>query len=445
MSENEEEVDFNEYYKLKNSYELINKKEKKTILNDNNLGWKEKKQKFQKYKPKCILCKTPGGTIFTTSFDKEQGTRILSAKCGNVLNPCNLDILINTGNYTLLPNIIHDNEKYIEDTKKEIISDKNKLLFGYMTTEEILEKFEVLKEEITDFTSILDSYLNMYYDVVDNKVQNENLYILIERSYDNIQAIKEAISNFNKTNNTQYVKDAVEIYVQNLTPKLKDILKFKYRKNMVWFDEDTGNYHLIQEKYSIKDIEIDIIESKVINYDVTLSAKKPKTKTNAKTNLIIESSSDSNSNTNESNVNDNSNNNSNNNSNPTFNQDGTIDWNNVEYQNIWDKLPSKYKETLFKDHEWLQETMDSFIKNKQEGKTREFVNPSNLIIPPQILEDGTYDFGNEIYNNIFNKLDTKYKNTLLSFKSEKDGQVDYNMFLDILGKMVSKEIGFSQY
>ena len=116
-----EEVDFDEYYKLKNNYDIIIKKEKKNIINDSNLGWKEKKQKFQKYKPKCILCKTPGGTIFSTTFDKEQQTRILSAKCGNILNPCNLNITINTGNYTLLPSIINEYEKNIENSKKKLL------------------------------------------------------------------------------------------------------------------------------------------------------------------------------------------------------------------------------------------------------------------------------------------------------------------------------------
>lgn len=437
MSSNEE-VDFDEYYKLKNNYDIIIKKEKKNIINDTNLGWKEKKQKFQKYKPKCILCKKPGGTIFSTTFDEEHQTRILSAKCGNVLNPCNLNITINTGNYTLLPSIINEYEKNIENSKKEIINDKNKLLFGYITTEEILEKFEVLKEQITDETSILDSYLNMYYDVIDNKKKNENLSILIERSYNNIQSIKEAILNFDKTNEKQYIHDAVEIYINNLTPKLNDILKFKYKKNMVWFDEDTNNYHLIQEKYTNKDIEVDIIEATILKNDVILKAKQPNKRSNKNKNIIIESNSTE--------INsDNEINNSVNNIIPKFNEDGTIDWHNEDYQTIWNKLTPSYKAALLTDHEWLQETIDNYVKFKKEGKTKTFINPSNLIVPPQFLDDNNYDFGNEIYNNIFNKLDNNYKNTLLKLKTEKNGIISYEIFLDTISRMVAKEVGFSQY
>jgi len=453
MSDNEE-VEFDEYYKLKNNYDLIIKKEKKNIINDSNLGWKEKKQKFQKYKPKCILCKTPGGTIFSTRFDKEEQTRILSVKCGNIINPCNLNIVINAGNYSLLPTIINEYEKNKEYSKKEIINDKNKLLFGYMTTEEILEKFEVLKEQITDDTSILDTYLNTYYDIIDNKKKNENLFSLIERSYNNIESIKTAIINFNKTNNTRYIHDAVEIYINNLTPKLNDILKFKYKKNMVWFDENTNNYHLIQEKYTNKDIEVDIISATILKNDVTLKAKQPNRQSNKNKSIIIESDSTEINSDNKFNnqVNNEVNNEVNNqindevnNANPTFNQDGTIDWNNEDYQIIWDKLTPSYKAALLTDHEWLQETIDNYVKFKQEGKTKKFINPSNLIVPPQVLDDNNYDFGNEIYNNIFNKLDTTYKNTLLKLKTEKNGKINYDIFLDTIGRMVAKEVGFSQY
>ena len=58
----------NEFYKLKNKYEIELFKKKKTILNNVTLSSKEKKIEFKKLKPKCINCKRPGGTLFSVKF-----------------------------------------------------------------------------------------------------------------------------------------------------------------------------------------------------------------------------------------------------------------------------------------------------------------------------------------------------------------------------------------
>ena len=125
---------------------------------------------------------------------------------------------------------------------------------------------------------------------------------------------------------------------------------------------------------------------------------------------------------------------------PTYNDDGTITWNNTEYQNIWNNVPSEYKKALTEDREWLIETMNNYVENKRQKKNLEFVNPSNLIIPPQILDNGSYDFGNKTYNNIFNKYDKSYQTTLLSLYSEKNGVKNYDMMINALNNIVQQEL-----
>jgi hypothetical protein len=89
--------------------------------------------------------------------------------------------------------------------------------------------------------------------------------------------------------------------------------------------------------------------------------------------------------------------------------------------------------------------MDSCINLRQNRKPCKFITPSNLILPPQILDDGKYDFGNEVYNNIFNKLDKPYQNTLLTVYSVKNGVKNYKMLEDVLGNIVAKELSFSGF
>ena len=128
---------------------------------------------------------------------------------------------------------------------------------------------------------------------------------------------------------------------------------------------------------------------------------------------------------------------------PRIQEDGTVTWDDPDYSTLWNKLPINYKEALSADREWLQETMDKYIQKRKERKPLEFVSPSNLILPPQILDDGTYDFGNVYYNKIFNKLDKSYQKTLLTLYTEENGVKNYDMLLSALSNnIVGKELGF---
>ena len=60
----------NTYYKLKNQYEINFNKEKNKIINLEGLSWKEKRTEFKKIKRKCINCKRPVGSKFSTRSDK---------------------------------------------------------------------------------------------------------------------------------------------------------------------------------------------------------------------------------------------------------------------------------------------------------------------------------------------------------------------------------------
>lgn len=277
-SSNEESTAFNkylsEYYKLKSKYEEINKKARSKIVNNEGLTTKEKRKEIQKLVPQCILCKQPGGTIFSNKFDKTTSTRILSARCGNLATPCNLNIKLNTGKFGLYPDGITEIQKLNNDLKNVIIDDKNKLLFGYLTTEDVLDNFETIKSYITTNTVELEIYIREYYNIIDNVDDNKRLKEITETSFSKIKNIKTSIQSFNEEDNQQFVFDAVEIYVKELVPLLKEMMDLKYKNNMVWFDQDTNVYHLIQEKYSIKEMEIDTFGTEVIHFDTTLEIKE---------------------------------------------------------------------------------------------------------------------------------------------------------------------------
>lgn len=438
MSEDSVENKINEYYKLKSKYEEEKQKNKKEILNNTDLSLKEKKVLFKELKPKCINCGKPGGTTFASVINKNNDVsdqfRELRAFC-KAVEPCGLNINIAVGNFDNINYFLKEIQDEINDSKKEIINDKNKLLFGLITTQKALDNFDMYKDNITDFASLLEMYLQDYIKITDNPEIKQKLGEQTEKTYLYIQEIKTAINKYNNTNDSQYVNDAVDIYITNLKPTLKELLNTKYKENMVWYNENEGTYHLIQNKYTIKDMEVNISKYETVVFDTSLQGATPGEKrrqllTTSSPDMIPVSPETSSP---EDII-----------GSPIFNEDGSVSWSNKNYQTLWSKMDDKLQNALLTDKEWLQEFMDNCVKARIEGKPCNFTNPSNLIIPPQILDDDKYDFGNTVYNDFFNKLSKGNQNTLLKLFTEKDGIKNYDTFEYQIGTMMAKELDFGK-
>ena len=430
------ENNINEYYRLKSKYDNDNEKNKKKILNNKMLGMKEKKAEFKQLKPKCVNCGRPGGTTFASVISKDSmgaKFRELRAFC-KATEPCGLNINIAVGNFENINDILKMIDGEIYTAKNEIITDKNKLLFGLITTEKALANFDLQKATIKDFTDLLETYLQIYIKLTDDPETKAKLNEEVEKSYLLIQQIRAAIKNYNETNSIEFVRGGVEVYTDELRPVLNEILKLKYKENMVVFEESSNTYHLVQRAYSIKDLEMnnDKFETLVFDTSVQPSAVK-------KRRLIVDSSSTETDDTSSDTLDIIGK--------PTIDEeDGTVTWSNRNYQTLWNKMNNELKTALLSDTEWLQEFMDNCVKARLQSKSCEFTNPSNLIIPPQLIEDGMYDFGNTVYNNIFNKFDESYKNTLLTLFSTnpEDGVKNYSMMENTLADIVKKELKFNR-
>ena len=273
MSESNPEIkmtenSISEFYKLKSKYESDIIKNKKKIINNTSLIRENINPKpvsvYGKTKLKCenII------KIFSVKYNNTEDSRELKAICGVTANPCNLNIFINLGKYYLFPDILKEFEGDIANLKKSVIQDKNKILFGYIPTEHALTRFANWKDQINDNTTVLQSYFEEYMRIVDNKEKNQLIVKEIELVFGFIDSIKASIKMFNETNNTQYVNDAVNIYLNSLKPSADKLINLKYNENVVWYDEDTNEYKLMQNKYTIRDIEFNTGEEKVIKFDI---------------------------------------------------------------------------------------------------------------------------------------------------------------------------------
>lgn len=455
------------YYKLKAKYEEQINKIKSNLHNNSKLSIREKKRQFNEFKPKCISCQRPVGTIFSNKYNEEEDSRSLLSMCGDRVNPCNLNINIDVGNYMLLPDLVKMNEVDIENIKNSIILDKNKLLFGMIVTEKALENFDDYKNEMNQITILLEYYLDLYNNLINNKEKNEELNKNIELLNIQIISIKKAIKDFNSTGDTQFIKDAVDIYINNLQLNkennnlINKIQDLKYKLKYVEYDDVTGTYHLIQNKVGINNLEIDLKEPKVISFNIggkemikksktkkskdMLKEDKTKTK-KMRTKLIVEDETEEDRVEEKQTVQEKLPMIKSQDNNFTINSDNTVTWNNPIYQQIWNGLDNKYKNALIKDQNWMKLTMDNFIDKKNIGQPREFILPQNIIIPPEVISENKYNLGNEIITNIFNGLPEIQKKSLLSMVSKDKKDMESNkMFSYALGLVIGQKLGFSKF
>jgi hypothetical protein len=440
----------NEYFRLKNKFDNEITLNKKKIMNNPTLSKREKRSEFLKLKPKCINCKRPSklGTIFSCIYHKPDETtdsfRTLKAMCGDRANPCNLDIEIELGSVNSIEEILNELSKDIQHYKNDIINDKNKLLFGLITTETAISNFDTNKDNISTTTSLYENYLDIWNQKTDNQEKKTQLNETLVNSYEYIRQIKNIIKKMRENNDTQYAVDAVNIYHTLLQPLLNKIRSLKYSENYV-YNDDNDYCKLIQNKYNISDINISIFDDKVKIFNMGIDTKSTKKK---KPLVIIESDDENVEETKK----------------PEqgvkviprdepiigVGKDG-IDWNIPEYKVLWSKIPEKLKSEFKLNIDWMKDFMYKCL-NKPYNKFYynepcRLTTPPNLIIPPKLNETTKqYDFGVSIYSRVFNKLPKTGQDIYLTlYKTDPVSKAkDYTQLENAMNNLVEKEVEFDK-
>ena len=91
------------------------------------------------------------------------------------------------------------------------------------------------------------------------KKLNVELYVYVGQ-------LNQLINEFNATGEAEKVRNIIEIYLSSIVPLTKKIRDTMYVYCNVEHDENTNEYRLIQKKYSIKSMEVDIEHPQVISF-----------------------------------------------------------------------------------------------------------------------------------------------------------------------------------
>jgi hypothetical protein len=455
----------NEYFKLKSKFENELNLYKKKIINNPTLSKREKRSEFLKLKPKCINCKRPSkkGTIFSVIYnpenDKTGGYRKFTATCGNLVDPCNLNIEIDLGDTEPLDKLIRNIRDEIKSSKNKIIDNKNKLLFGLITTETALDNFDFNKGFITDLTSIYEMYFDQWNKIVDDPDKKRELDEATILFYETVNKMKASIKKMNENNENKIASDVADIYIKLLKPLLDKIRHLKYSENLIYHDDYDNACKLIQRQHTDLDMGVSGYQSRVLKFDVGLKGQSIKKKKKAlfildsdeemsgekemspEKEIIIEIKKPGE-------------------PKPTGEiprdepiigegKDG-IDWHLQEYKNLWSKLPQKLKSEFKLNIDWMKNFMYTCLNAQfREGKRYNgcrLTTPPNLIIPPKDMGNNEYDFGVSIYNTSFNKQSESLKKTYLTLYKEDliTKEKNYSILENALNSLVEKEVDFGR-
>lgn len=238
-----------EFYSLKKKDTEMKENYKKKLMKTSD-SIETKKKLLSKQKFKCVNCNKDGGTIFLETSDS------LKATCGNISNPCDLNIDIKKIKKENILNNLNIIEKELEITKKTITLTKLDYLFKYIEEDNAVEKFEELKNELTSKQEKYNKLLTYYYDITENSEKNQLLNDKTDELYNNISQYKEFIQLFKDSEDNKYLKDAINIYIEKIMVLNKKIMELKYKINLVETHEE--KHFLYQKKYDLDELDLSI-------------------------------------------------------------------------------------------------------------------------------------------------------------------------------------------
>jgi hypothetical protein len=252
----------NKYYTLKNNYIENTTKLKETIFDKTNLSKKEKRNLFLEKKPKCVNCNRDVGTLFEVT--KKDLIRTLTAKCGSTADPCPLHLELNIGYYLLYNEDLKNAEQKINDLKLQIILLKNNLLYHYGNKTHIMSEFNRIKDELTSEIDLYEFTLSQCNQFLNLEEKEKIHTTLLHDISEAIELFQNKCKEYDLNPSATLLKESIDIYVEQIIPLIEE--------------KNKNNFHLIQTKYNIHNLEMIIETPEIIHWVEGMPIKKKEKK-----------------------------------------------------------------------------------------------------------------------------------------------------------------------
>jgi hypothetical protein len=235
---------FEEFMALKKKQEnkfIISKKNLKKACKklDRKPSVDEKKENIIKVKKslRCSNCNKLGGIIFK---DNKVGRRhIIEAICGNIEEPCNLNIKLQKPTTLNIPYELENAREQINKQKGVITEYKLDLLFGLDDEEVILQEFQTNKEilqQLLDGANLLHEIFNAEnYSV---NISDDPPQIISKKKYfkdkqkilnELVSVVKKNTKLYQETDDIKILEDIIQNYKNVIIPLENEVFNHKYQ------------------------------------------------------------------------------------------------------------------------------------------------------------------------------------------------------------------------
>jgi len=230
------------YFQLKSKYEEKVLESKRKLFE--RFGVKFARIQLQEWKPPCIHCKRPVGTVFSVE------NRHYKAHCGDPIESTRcMEIDIYAGEYNSIHDAIDAFKEGIAMNKENIIKMKLDTLFGYTPEDVSVKNFNMEMKEYTENNMILKQIIDRYTDLYDNPHMKEKVSEKSVQLFSIRERILELYKEYKETDNAEVLKMAMHIHTTEYLPEMRNLRILNYEiMDIVKKDEE---YHLFQRPIGI--------------------------------------------------------------------------------------------------------------------------------------------------------------------------------------------------
>ena len=266
----EVKVAINKFFELKREYEETLQEKKRTVyerVKKNGKSVKEIREIVGNVKVPCVHCREPVNNIFTIS------DRTYKIKCGNIKNPCNLDIEIYAGEYNDLKYLLKYFKKIVEEERENIIKVKMDSLLNYKGEKSSMREFKKIMEDYNEILKFLQTTENDYNELYFNEDMNEKIKQKKAHIFELQERMRKMLDEYKQKKSVYTDKDKmgdiIMFYKEELLPEYNNLQEMKYPFKDIETKGDPQNptFVLIQKSIGFNRIDYNYgKEANVISY-----------------------------------------------------------------------------------------------------------------------------------------------------------------------------------
>jgi hypothetical protein len=237
------------YFKLKSQYE------KKTLEKRQSAYARGKTRKqsqslADQVRPECVKCGRNVDTIFSSKNNR------YIAMCGNRTQPCELKIELFRGDQDNLEELIRIYSDETEKDKLEIIQQKLKTLFNYISESESAKLFKENLDTYNKDSSMYKLLLERYHNLHTSEHNAELVKQKIIQIYNLKHKMNTMKDEYMKTQNHHIIQLIMNMYEKEYMPEIQNLRTLNYKVMEIEETErDNGVYQLFQMDTKLSDLE----------------------------------------------------------------------------------------------------------------------------------------------------------------------------------------------